>query len=130
MKCPYCNLEHSDTIKFCPNTGQKLFIEQVKCDVCGNTDLTKEHVYCTNCGNRLVSKDGPSSSTLNTDSDKSKTRPLYIGGNLFFHILAIFLWSIMIISGVVNLILCEYRIALVSLFMGCLCGGIYYYAKK
>lgn len=133
MKCLYCNQEHNDTIKFCPNTGKKLIQEQIKCNNCGNIDLTKDQRFCTNCGNLLVWKDLPNTppSVVKPDiPNESQTKPLYIGGNVVFHIFAIFLWAVMILSGIVNLFLGEYSIALGSLLIGGLCGGLYYYAKN
>ena len=63
MKCPYCNQEHPEGTKFCPETGQKMS------SLCGcpnpdcvnymKTDLSESFKYCPECGTKLLGKKVP-----------------------------------------------------------------------
>lgn len=53
MKCPFCNQEHPDNTKFCPETGHKIEQTSLKCSSCGLHDLPIDSKFCPNCGNPL-----------------------------------------------------------------------------
>ena len=48
MKCPHCNQEHSDGMKYCPETG-KLISSTIICPNCG-ASIPNDSVYCPDCG--------------------------------------------------------------------------------
>lgn len=58
MKCPYCNQEHPDNTKFCPETGMKL--ESLKacsnpeCPDFGKYILPFDSRFCPTCGCELA----------------------------------------------------------------------------
>lgn len=69
MKCPYCNQEHPDNTKFCPETGKKL--GQLK--ACSNPDcpdygkyiLPLDSRFCPSCGCEITSTEKCKSNSFN-----------------------------------------------------------------
>lgn len=54
MKCKSCGQEHPSTMKFCPETGEKLEHERV-CSKCGNKNIPQNAKFCSECGNEIDS---------------------------------------------------------------------------
>ena len=65
MKCPYCQQEHADNIKFCPVTGQAMPTVQPRtvCPHC-NREVPSGIVFCPYCGHDMLQKKGMSPSAL------------------------------------------------------------------
>jgi uncharacterized membrane protein YvbJ len=82
-------------MNFCPNTGQKLYIKENKCNVCGNTNITKNDIFCNICGNKLVDI---------ITKDEPKKEKIYIGGNIITHLFAILFVLLGLVAGVGALI--------------------------
>lgn len=61
MKCPYCNQEHSESARFCENTGNLLLkaCENKDCSDFGKHILPLEAKFCPKCGSpiRVEGKD-------------------------------------------------------------------------
>lgn len=55
MKCPFCNQEHPDKTKFCPETGNKLEMTSLTCSSCGFYGIPIGSKFCPNCGNPISS---------------------------------------------------------------------------
>lgn len=58
MKCPYCQIEHPDSLRFCTQTGKELprknmsdthTSEMKRCPNCSNM-VTQDKKFCTRCG--------------------------------------------------------------------------------
>ena len=125
MKCPHCNQEHPNTMKFCPNTGQKLYIKVSKCSNCGNTNIEKNDIFCNNCGNKLVEigTNNPTSFPIDKNVDKKK---MYVGGNIITHVFAILLCLCGLIVGIINMVIGEYGIGITSIILGCGMGWLFF----
>ena len=63
MKCPYCNGEHPDNYRFCPETGLEI-VPQFKactnkdCPDCGKYILPLEAKFCPRCGKPIQTEGG------------------------------------------------------------------------
>lgn len=64
MKCPFCNQEHADNPKFCPNTGEKLEIMKAclneECPQYNKYILPADAVFCPVCGTAIPSHEDKS----------------------------------------------------------------------
>ncbi len=122
MKCPYCNQKHTDTMKFCPNTGKKLPIQRKKCNVCGKTISSQDQKYCSNCGNKLIEGNSPLTTKI-PDKAIIKTKKFFDWN----YITLILFTFVNIGGGIMMLFLGELRIAFCCLLFGGVLGGLYYY---
>lgn len=105
MKCPYCNQEHADDLKYCPKTGKEL-VASVNCPQCGNlVELTWKH--CGFCGqdlrkqiedNNLPATPPPviQQSERNTVIHRKPYQYILVGlsGLILLFVFVIVLWSI------------------------------------
>lgn len=66
MKCPYCSQEHPADTKFCPETGEKIKMNNVDdliacnnpmCEEFGKKVLPFDSNFCPVCGSQLIKKD-------------------------------------------------------------------------
>ena len=126
MKCPHCNQEHPKAMKFCPNTGQKLYIKENKCSFCGNTNIAMNDIFCSNCGNRLVEIDRIKTTPSLMQTNKPKKGKTYIGGNIITHSFALLLLLGTLIVGVVLLIQGEYQIGITCVIFGVAFGWLFF----
>ena len=67
MKCPFCNQEHPDNTKFCPETGNKIEMTSLTCPSCEFRDITIDSKFCPQCGHPL--QGDPSISPSNHSGD-------------------------------------------------------------
>ena len=58
MKCPKCQAENREGVKFCGDCGQSLRLEIV-CPQCGSTNPQGKR-FCDKCGRRLAEANPPS----------------------------------------------------------------------
>ena len=63
MKCPYCSQEHPADTKFCPETGEKIKMNNVDdliacnnpmCEEFGKKVLPFDSNFCPVCGSQLI----------------------------------------------------------------------------
>lgn len=57
MKCPHCNQNHPDGMKYCPETG-KLISSNSICSNCG-ASIPNDSVYCPDCGKPVSIRHSP-----------------------------------------------------------------------
>lgn len=56
MKCQYCGQEHPSDMKFCPETGEKITLSQVRfCVKCGNSEIPQNAKFCPKCSSNIDS---------------------------------------------------------------------------
>ena len=58
MRCPHCGKEHSDSAKFCENTGKELLkaCPWEDCADYGKAILPMRAKFCLRCGNEISSE--------------------------------------------------------------------------
>ena len=69
MKCPHCGKEHSDSAKFCENTGKELLkaCPWEDCAGYGKAILPMRANFCPRCGRPLQGNTEPSEQTFNVN---------------------------------------------------------------
>ena len=74
MKCPHCGKEHSDSAKFCENTGKELLkaCSWEDCADYGKAILPMRANFCPICGRPLQGNTEPSEQTFNVNGVEFK----------------------------------------------------------
>ena len=74
MKCPHCGKEHSDSAKFCENTGKELLkaCPWEDCADYGKAILPMRAKFCPICGRPLQGNTEPSEQTFNVNGVEFK----------------------------------------------------------
>ena len=74
MKCPHCGKEHSDSAKFCENTGKQLLkaCPWEDCADYGKAILPMRAKFCPICGRPLQGNTEPSEQTFNVNGVEFK----------------------------------------------------------
>jgi len=52
IKCPNCQAEMPETMKFCGNCGKALAVQELKCPKCG-AKVEPGMQFCGNCGQKM-----------------------------------------------------------------------------